>query len=387
MSQPWPPVLTPTLAQGIAGDTSEIIGFNVLITDPDGLVIGSGDTRRIGSFHEASVEVMRTLKSAAHSAEQARRLQGVRPGITLPIIIDGRALGTVGITGSPARVQRFGLVVKRQTEIMLQESMRLRSRLLLERTVEDLLRDIARFDPDVVNPEDLVARAGELGYDLRAERTAVIVDVGEGAPSHDGSGVRSMLLRAIRETFSGSQDLVAAMTSSRFAALPRRPAGTDLRSLCLPLAGHIRQRIGLRVGIGLGVAADSVPGLHDSYEDAATALRLGPRVHADAQVHSIGDLRVHQLLAAAPRRARSRFAGVSTAGLRARPDWPMLRQTVIAYCESGFNLVRAAAVLNIHRNTLLYRLDKISQLSGRPADDHRARLALYLACVADQIEP
>ncbi|MFG1689072.1 CdaR family transcriptional regulator [Nonomuraea sp. NPDC049269] len=387
MSQPWPPVLTPTLAQGIAGDTSDIIGFNVLITDPDGVVIGSGDTRRIGSFHEASVEVMRTLKSAAHSAEQARRLQGVRPGITLPIIIDGRALGTVGITGSPARVQRFGLVVKRQTEIMLQESMRLRSRLVLERTVEDLLRDIAQFDPDVINPEDLVARAGELGYNLRAERTAVIIDVGEGAPSPDGSGTRSMLLRAIRETFSGSQDLVAAMTSSRFAALPRRPAGTDLRSLCLPLADHIRQRIGLRVAIGLGVAADSVPGLHDSYQDAATALRLGPRVQADAQVHSIGDLRVHQLLAAVPRRARSRFAGFSIAGLRARPDWPVLRQTVIAYCESGCNLVRAAAALNIHRNTLLYRLDKISQLSGRPADDHRARLALYLACVADQIEP
>src|SRR5213076_1450970 len=111
------PVLTTGLAQEIAGETSAIIGFNVLITDRDGMVIGSGDTTRVGSFHEASVDVMRTQQPATHSAAQARSLRGVRPGITLPIVLNGTALGTVGITGSPADVRRFGLVVKRQTVI------------------------------------------------------------------------------------------------------------------------------------------------------------------------------------------------------------------------------------------------------------------------------
>src|SRR5262245_14525198 len=115
-------VLTPALAQEIAGSTTEIIGFNVLITDRDGTVIGSGDRNRVGTFHEASVEVMRTRRAATHSAAQARALRGVRPGITLPIVLGETALGTVGITGSPGQVRRFGLVVQRQTEILLQES-------------------------------------------------------------------------------------------------------------------------------------------------------------------------------------------------------------------------------------------------------------------------
>src|SRR5438552_10161472 len=123
------PALSPALAQEIAGDTSAIIGFNVLITDRDGIVIGSGDRSRVGTFHEASVQVMRTRQPAAHSTAQARALRGVRPGITLPIALDGTALGTVGITGSPSQVRRFGLVVKRQTEILLQESVLLQSRL------------------------------------------------------------------------------------------------------------------------------------------------------------------------------------------------------------------------------------------------------------------
>jgi carbohydrate diacid regulator len=49
--------------------------------------------------------------------------------------------------------------------------------------------------------------------------------------------------------------------------------------------------------------------------------------------------------------------------------------------------VRTAAALNIHRNTLIYRLDKIAELSGHPSRDHQAALALYLACIADQTEP
>lgn len=145
-------VLTPALAQEIAGSTTDIIGFNVLITDREGMVIGSGDRGRVGTFHEASVEVIRSQRAATHSATQARALRGVRPGITLPIVLGETSLGTVGITGSPGQVRRFGLVVQRQTEILLQESLLLRSRLLRERALEDLVRDIAHFDPEVVEP-------------------------------------------------------------------------------------------------------------------------------------------------------------------------------------------------------------------------------------------
>ncbi|HEV7626879.1 MAG TPA: sugar diacid recognition domain-containing protein, partial [Streptomyces sp.] len=160
------PILTPELAQEIAGETSAIIGLNVLITDRDGTVIGSGDTARVGTEHEASFEVLQTLRPRTHTAEEAAGLRGVRPGITLPIVLDGVPVGTVGLTGAPRRVRQFGLVVQRQTEILLQESVLLRYRLVRERAREDLLRDVAFFDPDSVDPAVIVARAAELGVDL-----------------------------------------------------------------------------------------------------------------------------------------------------------------------------------------------------------------------------
>jgi carbohydrate diacid regulator len=390
------PTLTAALAQEIAGDTSDIIGLNVLITDRDGTVIGSGDRARVGTFHEASVEVMRTSRPATHTAAQARRLRGVRPGITLPIVLSDKAIGTVGITGSPSRVRRFGLVVKRQTEILLEESVLLRSRLLRERAIEDLVRDIAYFDAEVVEADLVTYRAAELGYDLLQPRIAVLIDVG-GTPDcpidQRRPTQRLALLRTIRVSFADSHDIVAAMPSDRFVVLHRAAARPvrdgeipDLRASCHRVVDEVSRRHGLVARIGIGSTATSVAALHDSYQDASTALRLSSRLVGQSPVNAIDDLWTYQLLIAVAHRARTRFVDALLAALHDQPDWPVLRQTIIAWCETGFSLVRAAAVLHIHRNTLVYRLDKIAQLQGASMHDHRATLDLYLACLASQLD-
>lgn len=400
-----PPVLTPALAQQIAGETTAIIGFNVLITDPDGTVIGSGDTNRVGTFHEASVDVMRTRRPAAHSSVQARNLRGVRPGVTLPIFLDNSPVGTVGITGAPKVVRRFGLVVKRQTEILLQESVLLRSRLLHERALEDLVRDIAHFDADVVAADFVAYRAAELGYDLALPRAVVVIEIGNGSAA---PALRAALLRAVRSRFDDPQDVIAALAPDRLAALRRLPGprtaaapgaaapgatvpsatvpSADLVALCHQVAGDIGQRFDLPARIGVGDRANSVAALHDSYHDAVIALRLGRSDGDQPAVHTIDDLRIHQLLASVGQHARARFTDALVGGLRAETDWPMLRGTLVAWCESGFNLVRAATALHIHRNTLVYRLAKIGRLTGRSPQAHQAMFALYLAALSDQID-
>ncbi|MER5427794.1 sugar diacid recognition domain-containing protein [Streptomyces sp. NPDC002588] len=389
-------MLSPSLAQEIAGDTSAVIGFNVLITDAEGMVIGSGDRSRVGTFHEASVEVVRTKEPATHSAPQAQLLRGVRPGVTLPLVTDGRAVGTVGITGTPAQVRRFGLLVKRQTEILLRESVMLRSRLLAERATENLLAEIAAYDPQVVEGEFLMFRAAELGFDLRLGRVAVAVEVTvpgaaarrRGAPPQDMALVRSELLRTVREVFADPQDIVAGTAPGWIGVLhrlpPRRPMA-ELVADCRRITDVIAAQDGLAARVGIGEPATSVSGLHDSYQDACDALRLGARPEGGSPVHLIDDLRVHQVLASASQSARGRLLDVTAAGLRTQPDWPALRDTITAWCENGFNLVRASSALHIHRNTVLYRMNKIEQITGRPLRDHRATMALYLACLADRL--
>ena len=53
--------------------------------------------------------------------------------------------------------------------------------------------------------------------------------------------------------------------------------------------------------------------------------------------------------------------------------------TAAAYLDHAGNVVRAAAELRIHRQTLYYRLQRIEELTGLDLADGRDRLTLHLA--------
>jgi carbohydrate diacid regulator len=376
-------ILTPALAQEIAGETSSIIGLNIIITNDEGIVIGSGDQSRVGSFHEASIEVIASQRSAAHNAEEARRLVGVRPGMTLPIVHGGVGVGTVGITGSPVRVRRFGQVVKRQTEILLEEAVLLRSRLTRERVLENLVRELLNYDAD--NLADMTTRAKDFGFDLSLPRQAVVFEVAQ--PADSSEGTTSSPLRLIRETFHTTQDISCSLSSTTHVILrPRHDDGVSARGDLIALAERILAQLGRRSRIGIGGVAPSAGAIELSYADAQTALRIGASTGEDSP-YDINDLRVEQIVAALPGRLRSRVSDEIIGTMRSSSDWPTTRATVLAWVESGFVLVDASTALNVHRNTLVYRLGRIAKHTGWPTSDRRHWLALYLACVSDNVAP
>lgn len=374
--------LTPALAQEIAGETSAIVGLNVLITDTEGTVIGSGDLSRVGSFHEASMEVLRTGEQASHSAAQAQRLRGVRAGMTMPILLHGEAIGTVGITGSPRQVTRFGLMVKRQTEILLTESMLLRSRFLRERVLEDLVRDVTHYDAELVDARDIMDRSREYGLDLTLSRRVLTVELARRPPAQDGGD--SAALRTVRDAFPEQQSVAVLGGSGRVVVLARESDPDVLLAEVHTCLEQLERRLSVRATAGVGSPADSLLTLRQSYDDAVDAARLGAAASTD-RICRIETVRTAQLVAAAEPTFGPRYVQAVAGRLIEQHDWIRLRETVIAWCESGFSLVRTADALHIHRNTLLYRLGKIEQLQGWPTRSPQSYLALYLACLADQV--
>lgn len=56
-----------------------------------------------------------------------------------------------------------------------------------------------------------------------------------------------------------------------------------------------------------------------------------------------------------------------------------LLQTLVAYFDCNGNLARTAEHIHVHRNTLLYRLSRITQICQVDLDDAETRLSLWLA--------
>jgi DNA-binding PucR family transcriptional regulator len=52
--------------------------------------------------------------------------------------------------------------------------------------------------------------------------------------------------------------------------------------------------------------------------------------------------------------------------------------TLRAYVDSGFNLTKSADLLSVHPNTVVYRLKRIKELSGRDPHDPDDLLLLFL---------
>jgi len=111
----------PRLAQDIVDRTMGIIDSNVNVMDGRGRIIGSGTPERLGELHEGALLVITQGRIVDIDDAMTRHLHGVRPGVNLPLHIDGTIVGVVGLTGDPSTLRKYGELVCMTAEMMLQQ--------------------------------------------------------------------------------------------------------------------------------------------------------------------------------------------------------------------------------------------------------------------------
>lgn len=142
-----------------------------------------------------------------------------------------------------------------------------------------------------------------------------------------------------------------------------------------------RQYLNAQVAIGLGQAARDIGGWRNSYRDAVQALDLARRLQTDTPLY-IGDLGVYQLILSLSDREKLLSFCDRTLGalqeydLRQHAD---LIKTLEAFFACHGNLSQTAEMLIVHRNTLLYRMNRINDIAEIDLNRPETRLALHLA--------
>ena len=142
-----------------------------------------------------------------------------------------------------------------------------------------------------------------------------------------------------------------------------------------------RQYPGRRVAIGLGAVARDIKGWRSSYRDAVQAMELAERLQTDAPLF-IGDLGVFQLILGLTDRDKLGDFCEDTLGKLLEYDSRQnadLIKTLEAFFNCHGNLSQTAESLIVHRNTLLYRMNRISDIAGIDLNRPETRLSLHLA--------
>lgn len=108
----------------------EETGQHINIMGEGGVILSSTRPERIGTVHEAAKKIMLGLiDEALVTEEQARELEGVRPGSNLPIVYNGQRIGVIGMSGNPdemlpivrVAVRTVVLWLKNREQIMEQQ--------------------------------------------------------------------------------------------------------------------------------------------------------------------------------------------------------------------------------------------------------------------------
>ncbi|BCK55431.1 PucR family transcriptional regulator [Nocardia wallacei] len=230
---------------------------------------------------------------------------------------------------------------------------------LLERrrTLADALltgRDPAQWadEPVLAVPEGFLVAVFRLGTGGRA-----------------GSGPAEL-----RHRIESIPGVLLRLDSGGWTALVPLRAGDDGSAAIAHLSGRLPPRTAAHaprfwVGVGAAHGRSAVPAV---FAEARALAELGRCLDRPESVCRRENLQFEYMVAAGAA-ARPGLATI----LAPLDEQPLLAETLETFVDSGFNQLATARQLNIHRNTVTYRLARVHELTG--LDPHRPTDAMTLS--------
>jgi carbohydrate diacid regulator len=379
------------LAQSIVDRAMRIVDCNVNIMDARGHIVASGDARRVGALHPGAVLVLAQQGVIEIDDELARRMQGVKPGVNLPLRVEGEIVGCIGLTGDPSKLQRDAELVRLAAETMLEQASLTRLLARDARMREEFVLALARGEE--MTPARL-EWAHAFGVDPGVARVAAVIEVESAGAARDTVLGELHRLHAILEQ-PPLENLVATASLTELIVLAKaldakgRWDAEAHRARLSQLVQRMRggSPLGLRVALGHYVAGPG--GVARSYDAARATLAIGKRRSPGAAALFYEDVRLPVLLAPLRGTWESAELRAILAPLAAQDRRGALLATLQAWFANGMQMGRTAQALGVHRNTLDYRMKRIRDLAGVDLDDMQDCVRLYLAielpAVGDQV--
>jgi purine catabolism regulator len=155
----------------------------------------------------------------------------------------------------------------------------------------------------------------------------------------------------------------------------------DAGRLMSEIADHLADEYGLPHNAGLSRLADDILGLPAALAEAKLALSVAGTLNYEQGPLAFADLGILQLLAGMEDSAWLRqFVSDTLRPLLLVRDGPDLMRTLEAYLDAGGGYLAAAKAVEVHPNTVKYRVEKIRTLLGSQSlTDPVRRLGLHVA--------
>ncbi|MCY7413243.1 MAG: helix-turn-helix domain-containing protein [Salinibacterium sp.] len=357
--------LNPALAQRLVDQVGVSVARNVNLMDAHGIIIGSLDPARVGAPHQAAQRAAETRQTVRITNDAATDL--VRPGVNVPLIIDGDVVGVVGVTGDPDEVEEVARLLVLALLLIIDAESESDARTARDAVARDLIAALAAGITDASTIRSRATAAGAtlvppfrvmVAYSVISEESGASADRQRATPPVSSA----RLLRAARTDPS----TLAVIDQDALWVIH----GSEMNASNLRTALRAREFGARTIDSGRLEGADE---LSDSVRRCRSLLGF-PNLVRSPDGH-LAELELEALVASMDSRARDALI-VRTVGALRSID----RATAEAVVAAGGSMTGAAARLGLHRNSLGARLTALHNATGRdprnPAEQHRLALGL-----------
>lgn len=206
---------------------------------------------------------------------------------------------------------------------------------------------------------DIYNRSKKLHVDINARRVVMIVETGE---HKDGDAIDR-----VRSLFSGrTKDFVTAVDEHNIIVVKElldQETYEDIRKTAAVIIDALKDRDD-RIRVSYGTIVGEIKEVSRSYKEAGMALDVGKIFFADKRIIAYSALGIGRLIYQLPIPLCKMFIKEIFDGKDLDDFDEETLSTINKFFENSLNVSETSRQLYIHRNTLVYRLDKLQKSTG-----------------------
>lgn len=328
--------------------------------------------------------------------------------LVAPIIAQGVVSGYVSLIGREFSHNHRVAVSRAAAACAIERAREIAVSAVEDRFQANVLDEL--LDGGFANPEAVIERGKRLGYNLalpysvvafafrqqetRARKKPLTIMV-DGRELELDLPISESMARELQRMVEQEANLrqlvtITRVRDDRFIVLFNNSKDTITATDAKKIAKFFQDRFAahftdMSVTAGLGRFYEGVEGLTKSASEAEKAVTMGLRLFGTGQLTFFGDLGVYRLLLSigGAKELREFYQEMLGRLLEhdSRNNSNKLMETLEGYFRYDCSPSRMAedTAMNMHRNTILYRLRRIEEVTSYDLNDPELRLALHLA--------
>lgn len=353
-------MLNRELAQNIVNKMMEVIPYNVNIMNHEGIIIGSGDSSRIGMLHNGALEALKVKKVIEISKDGDK----VKSGVNSPIFFRDKAIGVIGITGNPKKVRQFTQLVTVTAELLINQEYTLNKHIVKERLKEEFLYEWLYLKESY--DLEFIQRGANVGVNISLDRIILVLEF-------EKDKFKEIVKKVKR--FIKDDEYYINLTSNRIVMILLY---NNLLYKRLKELKEIMMDTNSRIGIS---ARHKI--ISKSMNEAVEAVDIGKKLYKDEFFYEYSKVKVFSFL--------DNFLD--------EEEWKVIKnkileenmgeellETFTAYMKHSGERKKTAEALHIHRNTLNYRLEKIEEITGLSFDNYLDLFQFMITYIANELK-